>query len=96
VDWIQAATPDGQIKKWKRRFYVCGNLQEGHYCSMGQCSSLSSSLISIGVEDHTVGLPREAQASIMAEVFDDNQGCLNLATGTDPRLTSGTKYFHVK
>jgi hypothetical protein len=41
-----------------------------------------------------VGLPREIQATILAEVFEDNQGCLALAT--NHRLTSRTKYFHVK
>jgi hypothetical protein len=41
-----------------------------------------------------VCLPREVQATILAEVFEDNQGCLALAT--NHRLTSRTKYFHVK
>ena len=41
-----------------------------------------------------VGIPRNIQAKIMAEVFEDNQGCLSLAT--NHRLTSRTKYFHVK
>jgi hypothetical protein len=47
----------------------------------------------IGIAEN-VGLPREVQATIMAEVFEDNQGCLALAT--NQRLTSRTKYFHVK
>jgi hypothetical protein len=34
------------------------------------------------------------QATILADVFEDNQGCLALAT--NHRLTSCTKYFHVK
>jgi hypothetical protein len=42
----------------------------------------------------TVGLPAEIQATILAEVFEDNQGCLALAT--NHRLTNRTKYFHVK
>jgi hypothetical protein len=42
----------------------------------------------------TVGLPTEVIATIMAEVFEDNQGCLALAT--NHRLTNRTKYFHVK
>jgi hypothetical protein len=41
-----------------------------------------------------VGLPTEVLATIMAEVFEDNQGCLALAT--NHRLTNRTKYFHVK
>jgi len=47
----------------------------------------------IGIAE-TVGLPSEIQATIFAEVFEDNQGCLALAT--NHRLTSRTKYFHVK
>jgi hypothetical protein len=47
----------------------------------------------VGVAEE-LGLPREVQATIMAEVFEDNQGCLALAT--NHRLTSRTKYFHVK
>jgi hypothetical protein len=42
----------------------------------------------------TVCLPRKVQATIMADVFEDNHGCLALAT--NHRLTSRTKYFHVK
>jgi hypothetical protein len=41
-----------------------------------------------------VGVPAEVKATILAEVFEDNQGCLSLATSH--RLTSRTKYFHVK
>lgn len=41
-----------------------------------------------------VGIPPEAAATILAEAFEDNQGCLALAT--NHRLTSRTKYFHVK
>jgi hypothetical protein len=36
----------------------------------------------------------EVEATVLAEVFEDNQGCLALAT--NHRLTSRTKCFHVK
>ena len=42
----------------------------------------------------TIGLSPEIQSTILAEAFEDNQGCLALAT--NHRLTSRTKYFHVK
>ena len=41
-----------------------------------------------------VGVAPETAATILAEAFEDNQGCLALAT--NHRLTSRTKYFHVK
>jgi Reverse transcriptase (RNA-dependent DNA polymerase) len=41
-----------------------------------------------------VDLPPEVAATILAEAFEDNQGCLALAT--NHRTTSRTKYFHVK
>jgi Reverse transcriptase (RNA-dependent DNA polymerase) len=41
-----------------------------------------------------LNLPPKIQATILAEAFEDNQGCLALAT--NHRLTSRTKYFHVK
>ena len=41
----------------------------------------------------TIGLSSEIQ-TILAEAFEDNQGCLALAA--NHRLTSRTKYFHVK
>jgi hypothetical protein len=47
----------------------------------------------VGVAE-VLSLPREVQATILAEVFEDNQGCITLAT--KHRLTSRTKYFHVK
>lgn len=39
-------------------------------------------------------LPSQIQATIHAEVFEDNAACLSLAT--DQRITSRTKYFLVK
>jgi hypothetical protein len=39
-----------------------------------------------------VGLPTEVLATIMAEVFEDNQGCLSLAT--NHRLNNRTKYYN--
>jgi hypothetical protein len=39
-------------------------------------------------------LPSQIQATIHAEVFEDNSACLSLAT--NQRLTSRTKYFLVK
>jgi hypothetical protein len=44
--------------------------------------------------DENVCLSSSAQATIMADVFEDNQGCIALAT--DHRLTSHKKHFHVK
>ena len=42
----------------------------------------------------TVGLPPEIQASIHADVFEDNNACLILATSQC--LTSRTRWFHQK
>jgi hypothetical protein len=46
-----------------------------------------------GVAD-TLGLEGSLQATIHAEVFEDNMGALFLAT--NQRLSNRTKYFHVK
>jgi len=43
---------------------------------------------------HAVQLPQDVVATILAEVFEDNQGCVALAT--NHRLTNRTKYFLVK
>jgi hypothetical protein len=43
---------------------------------------------------YLIRLSPTVQATISADVFEDNQGCLSLAT--NHRLTSRTKYFHVK
>jgi hypothetical protein len=47
----------------------------------------------VGVAER-LGLPQDIQASVIAEVFEDNQGCIALAT--NHRLTNRTKYFHIK
>jgi hypothetical protein len=68
---------------------------EAEYSALSQAlrTLLPLKRILTGVAD-IVSLPREVQATILAEVFEDNQGCIALAT--NHRLTSRTKYFHVK
>ena len=68
---------------------------EAEYSALSQAlrTLLPLKRILTGVAD-LIRLPSEAGAKILAEVFEDNQGCLALAT--NHRLTSRTKYFHVK
>ena len=68
---------------------------EAEYSALSQAlpTLLPHKRMLVGVAE-VVGIPRDIQATIMAEVFEDNQGCLFLAT--NHRLTSRTKYFHVK
>jgi hypothetical protein len=68
---------------------------EAEYSALSQAlrTLLPLKRMIIGIAQ-TSRLSREVQATIMAEVFEDNQGCLALAT--NHRLTSRTKYFHVK
>jgi hypothetical protein len=68
---------------------------EAEYSALSQALRTLLPLKRIFLEiARTIGLPREIQATILAEVFEDNQGCLALAT--NHRLTSHTQYFHVK
>jgi hypothetical protein len=68
---------------------------EAEYSALSQAlrTLLPLKRMLVGVA-HVVGLPEDIKATILAEVFEDNQGCLALAT--NHRLTSRTKYFHVK
>jgi hypothetical protein len=68
---------------------------EAEYSALSQAlrTLLPLKRMHVGIAE-VVGIPRDIQATIMAEVFEDNQGCLSLAT--NHRLTSRTKYFHVK
>jgi hypothetical protein len=68
---------------------------EAEYSALSQAlrTLLPLKRLMIGIST-TIGLPSEVHATILAEVFEDNQGCLALAT--NHRLTNRTKYFHVK
>jgi hypothetical protein len=68
---------------------------EAEYSALSQAlrTLLPLKRILIGAAD-IVRLSPTVQATILAEVFEDNQGCLALAT--NHRLTNRTKYFHVK
>jgi hypothetical protein len=68
---------------------------EAEYSALSQAlrTLLPLKRILVGITN-VVGLPTEVTTTIRADVFDDNQACISLAT--NHRLTSRTKYFHVK
>ncbi len=68
---------------------------EAEYSALSQAlrTLLPLKRMLVGATD-IIGVPQEVQSTIKAEVFEDNQGCLALAT--NHRLASRTKYFHVK
>jgi hypothetical protein len=68
---------------------------EAEYQSLSECLRSVIPIRALLLEVLTaIGFPADAIATIHCQVFEDNNGALQLAT--NQRITSRTKYYHIK
>ena len=82
---------------WKSQLQTCVALStlEAEYQSLSDCLRSVIHVRALVIEvTEAVGVSSAVVATINATVFEDNNGALQLATSQ--RITSRTKYFHVK
>ena len=74
---------------------MCTSTAESEYVALGNALKALMPLIELVTECcKKVGLSSDVKATIQAEIFEDNNACLILATSQ--KLTSRTRWFHQK